>query len=335
VSRPEGTAASSDAASSDSELANPVAGFHFGIALPQAAPEEIDVAASIRRFAGTAERLGFAGVWTRDRIQGREPLLEPLMTLATASPATQRIRLGVAVIIAPLRSPVELARTTSALDRLSNGRLELGLGLGADRERARGVGLDPARRVGRLLDTVDILRSMWAGDAATLEGRTLSVERWTIRPTPAQARPRIWFGGHHPDALRRAVTLGDGWIEAGSSSFAAFHDEIARVRDLLAEGGRDERTFGLGKRLYLAVERRGRSRAEETRAWFASSYGRAEMADDVAVVGPPKRIVEAVLDVHRRGGRLVILDPVPDPAADLHVLAHEVVPAGREALAAE
>jgi alkanesulfonate monooxygenase SsuD/methylene tetrahydromethanopterin reductase-like flavin-dependent oxidoreductase (luciferase family) len=314
------------------EVTDPVVGFHFGIALPQSAPVGVDVAASIRRFAGTAERLGFDGLWTRDRIQGREPLLEPLMTLSTAAATTRRVRLGVAVIIAPLRSPVELARTTAALDRISGGRLEVGLGLGADRERVRAVGLEPPRRVGRLLDTVDVLRAMWAGEALTLEGRTLSTHSWIIRPTPFQARPRIWFGGHHPDALRRAVTLGDGWIEAGSSSFGDYYREIAIVRERLQEHGRDQAGFGLGKRLYLAVERRGRSRVEEIRRWFASSYGKPEMADEVAVVGPPARIVEAVLDVQRHGGRLVILDPLPDPATDLHVLAHEVVPAVREAL---
>jgi alkanesulfonate monooxygenase SsuD/methylene tetrahydromethanopterin reductase-like flavin-dependent oxidoreductase (luciferase family) len=166
-----------------------------------------------------------------------------------------------------------------------------------------------------------------------LQGRTLSTTGWIIRPIPSQSRPRIWFGGHHPDALRRAVALGDGWIEAGSSSFDDYYREIAIVRDLLAQGGRSEASFGLGKRLYLAVERRGRSRAEEIRRWFATSYGSSEMADRVAVVGPPRQIVDAVLEVHRHGGRLVILDPVPDPGADLHALAHEVVPAVREALA--
>jgi probable F420-dependent oxidoreductase len=312
--------------------ADPIGRAHFGIALPQSAGDGVDLAMRIRRFARTADRLGYDGLWTRDRIQGKEPLLEPLMTLATAAAATRRIRLGVAVIIAPLRSPVELARTSAALDRLSGGRLELGLGLGADPDRVRGVGLEPSRRVARLLDTVDVLRSMWTGEAVTFDGRTLSVEGWMIRPTPAQARPRLWFGGHHPDALRRAVRLGDGWIEAGSSSFEDYDREIAIVRDLLAEDGRNEAAFGLGKRLYLAVEQRGRSRMEEIRRWFGASYGRPEMADRVAVVGPPGRIVEAVLDVHQKGGRLVILDPLPDPGRDVEVLAHEVVPAVREAL---
>jgi alkanesulfonate monooxygenase SsuD/methylene tetrahydromethanopterin reductase-like flavin-dependent oxidoreductase (luciferase family) len=313
-------------------VVDPVTGFHVGIALPQSAADDLDVAARIRRFAGAAERLGLDGLWTRDRIQGREPLLEPLMTLATAATATRHVRLGVAVVIAPLRSPVELARSSAALDRLSDGRLELGLGLGADPERARGVGLEPPKRVGRLVDTVEILRSMWTGEAVTLSGRTLSVRNWTIRPTPAQARPRIWFGGHHPAALRRAVALGDGWIEAGSSSFNDYVREIEIVRQELAQQARDEASFGLGKRLYLAVERRGRSRLAEMRAWFAANYGKPEMAERVGINGPPDRIVEAVLDVHRHGGRLVILDPVPDPAADLNVLAHEVVPAVREAL---
>jgi probable F420-dependent oxidoreductase len=311
---------------------DPLAGIHLGIALPQTADDQVDLSARIRRFSRAAERLGFDGLWARDRIQGREPLIEPLTALATAATATKRVRLGVAVVLVPLRAPIELARTSASLDRLSGGRLELGIGLGVDRERVRSVGLDPGRRVARLLDSVDVLRAMWSGESVTVEGRTLTVRDWMVRPTPQQPRPRIWFGGHHPDALRRAVHLGDGWIEAGSTSHADFVREIAIVREHLDAAGRDESTFGLGKRLYLAVERRGRNTRQDVRRWFDYSYGREEMADRVAAVGSPARIADAVLEVLAQRARLVILHPVPYEAPQLRVLADEVVPAVREAL---
>jgi alkanesulfonate monooxygenase SsuD/methylene tetrahydromethanopterin reductase-like flavin-dependent oxidoreductase (luciferase family) len=197
------------------------------------------------------------------------------------------------------------------------------------------VGLEPSRRVGRLLDTVDVLRALWTGESVSIEGRTLAIREWMTRPTPLQPRPRIWFGGHHPEALRRAVELGDGWIEAGSTSQSDFVREIAVVREHLAAVGRDEATFGLGKRLYLGVERRGRNILQETRHWFAHGYGRAEMADRVAVIGPPSRVTEGVLDILAQGARLVILNPLIDEAAQLRLLAEEVVPAVREALRAQ
>jgi len=308
------------------------AGIHFGIALPQTAGEGAALAARIARFSRAAERLGFDGLWARDRIQGREPLLEPMVALGAAAMTTSRIRLGVAVVLVPLRAPVELARTSASLDRLSGGRLELGIGLGVDRERVRSVGLDPARRVARMLDTIDVLRAMWTGEAITIDGRTLSVRDWMIRPTPVQPRPRIWFGGHHPDALRRAVMLGDGWIEAGSSSQADFAREMTIVREHMADLGRDESTFGLGKRLYMAIERPGESTRQDIRQWFLDQYGKEEMADRVAVVGPPSAVVQAILDTIDLGARLLILHPIPDEQRHLRQLAEEIVPAVREAL---
>src|SRR5207244_9800374 len=75
----------------------------------------------------------------------------------------------------------------------------------------------------------------------------------------------IWFGGHHPNAIRRAVELGDGFIGAGSASTAAFLDEVKLLRGVLEEAGRDPATFPLGKRVYIAVDR-DRARAEIGRA---------------------------------------------------------------------
>src|SRR2546430_12852095 len=66
--------------------------------------------------------------------------------------------------------------------------------------------------------------------------------------------PPLWFGGHHPNAIRRAVELGDGFIGAGSASTAAFLDEVKLLRGVLEEAGRDPATFPLGKRAYIAVD---------------------------------------------------------------------------------
>ena len=306
----------------------------FGIALPQEVREGSNPRARVVRFARAAERLGFDSIWALDRIQGHQSVLEPLVLLTTAAAVTRRIRLGVAVLILPLRSPVELARTAASLDQLSGGRLDLGVGLGVDRERVRAVGLDPARRAERMADSVAVIRALWSGERATVEGATLGIRDWMIRPTPAQRpSPPIWFGGHHPDALRRAVAMGDGWLGAGSASMADFGREIAFVREELARQGRDEASFGLGKRLYLALEDRRGVRGRAIRGWLADHYRDPDKADKVAAVGPPRVIVEAALEIVDRGGRLVIFHPVTDQERQMREIADEVIPAVRTALA--
>ena len=306
----------------------------FGIAVPQEVREGREPLPDVARFARAAERLGYDGLWALDRIQGHQSVLEPLVLLTAAAAVTRRIRLGVAVIILPLRSPVELARTTASLDRLSGGRLDLGVGLGVDRERVGAVGLDPARRAARMTDSIAVIRGLWTGERASVDGATLSIRDWMIRPTPAQRPgPPIWFGGHHPDALRRAVALGDGWLGAGSVSMEDFGREIAFVREELARAGRPEAGFGLGKRLYLALDDRRGSRRPALRRWLADHYRDPEKAEKVAAMGPATAIVDAALQIVDQGGRLVIFHPVTDEERQMREIAAEVLPAIRAALA--
>lgn len=305
----------------------------FGIALPQEAPDGAEPAARVARFARAAERAGFDGLWTLDRVQGHQSVMEPLALLAAAAMVTRRIRLGVAVVILPLRSPVELARTAATIDRLSAGRLDLGVGVGADRERVRGVGLDPARRGERMDDAVAVLRGLWAGERFDHEGATLAVRGWMIRPLPVQRPgPPLWFGGHSAAAIRRAVAWGEGWLGAGSVSTEVFGREMVVLREELARAGRDEATFGIGKRLYLALEDRRGRRAQALRDGLAEHYGKPDMADRVSAIGPASAVVDEIVRIIRLGAQTVILHPVSDQERQLRQLADEVIPAVRAAL---
>lgn len=305
----------------------------FGIALPQDAPDGTDAAARVARFARAAERAGYDGLWTLDRVQGHQRVMEPLALLTAAAMVTRRIRLGAAVIILPLRSPVELARTSATLDRLSGGRLELGVGVGADRERVRAMGLDPARRGERMDDAVAVLRGLWAGERLDVEGATLAVHGWMVRPLPLQRPgPPLWFGGHSAGALRRAVRWGDGWLGAGSISTETFGREAAILREELGAAGRDPASFRVGKRLYLALDDARGRRGRHIRQWLGDHYRDPTTADRVAAIGPAAAIVDAVLEIVRLGARTLILHPVSDEERQLRGLADEVVPAVRAAL---
>lgn len=319
---------------SDTPQAAAAASLSLAVALPQTFPAGRQPREVVARFARTAERLGFDGLWTLDRTQGLQPVIEPLALLAAAAMVTRRVRLGVAVIIVPFRSPVSLARTAAAVDQLSGGRLELGVGLGSRREEVRAVGLDPARRRERLEDAVAVLRGLFAGDPFDYQGETLQMSGWAVRPTPVQRPgPPLWFGGSHPDALRRAVALGDGWLGAGSHSLDDFDREVAIVHEELAHQGREPGAFGLGKRLYMAIEDRRGTRARAIRTWLGDNYRDPEIADRVAAIGPPSAIVEAAARIIEQGGRTIIFNPVSDVERQLRELAGEVLPAIRERFA--
>ena len=117
----------------------------------------------VRRYAVRAEELGFARLWSLDSVPGsatsRVPLLDGLHVLTTAAAVTGRIGLGVAVIVLPARNAALLARELATIDRLSGGRLIVGVGVGRSEPTAAGLGLPAGHRARRLREGVEVLRS--------------------------------------------------------------------------------------------------------------------------------------------------------------------------------
>jgi probable F420-dependent oxidoreductase len=200
--------------------------------------------------------------------------LEPIALLTYAAALTQRLRLGTAVLITAVRSRVHLAKSLATLDRLSGGRLIVGVGLGDGTKHYGAYGLPPERRVRRFTEGIQLMKRLWSEPRVSHAGDFATLENAALESKPVQRpHPPIRFGGHHPAALRRAIELGDGFMGAGSSSTEQFRKEVQMLRDLLREMGRDPSGFPIGKRVYLAVDR-DRDRAQRRLiAWFVSYYG--------------------------------------------------------------
>src|SRR3989442_3782268 len=131
-----------------------------------------------------------------------------------------------------------------------------------------------------------------------------------MAPKPFQSpHPPLWFGGHHPNALRRAVELGDAFIGAGSVSTKVFLDEVKLLHRMIKESGRDPARFPLGKRVYIAVDRdrarAGRRLAER----FGAFYGRPEPAVEGSVWAEAPGGVERLSGVRRGGVRVPSFQP--------------------------
>jgi len=282
----------------------------FAIAVPQSYPHP----ARIQRFLQRAEELPFAAVWCIEQVIGTAPVLESVTTLAYAAGLTQRLRLGIAVLLIAQRNPIDLAKSLSSLDVLSNGRLVVGVGLGASTRHYPAYGLSPEGRVSRFRENLDIMKRLWTEDRVTLQGRFSQLDGIPMQPKPVQKpRPPIWFGGHAEAALRRAVELGDGYIGAGSTPTKAFLQDIKHLPP----------DFPKAKRLYLALG----DNLPRLREWFGAFYHKPEMADEVAVWGSPQQIADEIRRLKAAGLEYVLLNPVFDEEAQMERLAKEVLPA--------
>jgi probable F420-dependent oxidoreductase len=281
----------------------------------------------IRRFLVRAEALGFESAWVVEQLLGSISSLEPVELLAWAAALTHRIRLGTAVLLTPLRSPVHLAKSLATVDQLSGGRLDVGIGLGGNPKAYPAFGITASRRVARFNEGLRLMRALWTEPRVTFAGEFWQLEGAALEPKPLQRpHPPLWVGAHHPDAFRRSVDWATGFMGAGSATTATFAQEVQLLRRLLVEAGRDPASIDIGKRVYVAVdddrERAGRRLAE----YFGGFYGRSQLAAEVSVWGSVDQCVAGVREVVAAGARLVMLNPVFDEVEQLEILAAEVAP---------
>jgi probable F420-dependent oxidoreductase len=221
-----------------------------------AAPADFDL------LAQGVEDLGYDSLWTGDHVvfprdvvstypynvtgafpfDRDQPLFEPITLLAYLAGRTTTVRLGVSVLVLPMRNPVVTAKMLAGIDALARGRLELGVGVGWLREEFEALATDFAARGGLTEEWIAILRQLWtAGSPAGFEGRHYRFPPLTLRPRPDRPVP-ILIGGNSRAALRRAVRLGDGWHGVRLAP-EQVHDTVGWLRAGLAGAGRDPADF--------------------------------------------------------------------------------------------
>jgi probable F420-dependent oxidoreductase len=300
----------------------------FAIAIPQfVADGEFDPAA-FRAHLTRAEALGFESAWTQEQVLGTHPTLGPLETMTYAAACTERLRLGCVVFVTPLHNPVHLAKHVSTLDQLSRGRVEIGVGTGGKARPFAAFGVDPSTYVARFTEGIRLMKALWTEPRVDFDGRFWQLEGAGMEPKPFQKpHPPLWFGGSHPNALRRSVRYGDGFFGAGSSTTAQFAQQVPVVREALAEGGRDPSTFGIAKRVYVVVDEdaeRARQRADAALVDIYGDFGRS--LSPVVVSGPPEACAAGVRDVVAAGAGLILFTPFFDQTEQMERLAAEVIP---------
>jgi len=250
-----------------------------------------------RESALRLEAAGYAGVWCWDHFTSRgvrtDPVLECWTTLTAVAAVSDRLTVGPFVLNVMNRHPSVVARMAATLQQASGGRLILGIGIGGHpaEHEALGIAFPPSdERVARLEEAVAVIRALWTGGPATLEGRFYSLREAYAHPVP-EPPPPIVVGGETQAGARLAARIGDGWT--------AFEETFERdepiYRAALAEAGRDRAAMTV-----LVAFQRERDRSLDGSPWVVDPRAtlaswRARGADGAIVQARTPADVDALV----------------------------------------
>ncbi|MFQ5860496.1 MAG: TIGR03619 family F420-dependent LLM class oxidoreductase, partial [Dehalococcoidia bacterium] len=225
---------------------------------------------TVPTFARRAEELGFHSLWSLDRVVYGN--LEPLTALAAAAAVTSRIRLGISVLLAPLRHPVLLAKVLATLDGLSDGRVTLGMGIGSRPNDYAALGVPFGRRGRRAEEMIQVMQQVWLGEPVQHQGEFYSVDVGPVGPRPVQpGGPPLWMGGSAPLVLRRIARLASGFIARGAAGPHGFAESWEQVHQYTREVGRDPASLTPASLAYYHVDA-DEARARETATSFITHF---------------------------------------------------------------
>ncbi len=232
-------------------------GLRFGLwyAFRNPSPWAVDYAAlyaaHLRQIAW-AERIGYDDVWLTEHHfcdDGHAPSILPLAAAVAAT--TTRIRIGTGVLLLPLYNAVRVAEDGATIDILSNGRFELGVGVGYRPQEFAGLGVARSDRASLMDEGLEIIARLWAGERLSFRGRHYTLDDVALAPLPVQRpRPPLWVGGFAPAAARRATRLGDGYIGTGDMV-----EQARQYREHLEKLGRGEAAHLAGGHFWLIAAR--------------------------------------------------------------------------------
>jgi len=306
----------------------------FGIPVPQVFMDGRPDMGLVKNSLRRAEELGFESAWVQDQVAGQVPLMESVSLLCYAAAVTERIRLGVSVIVFPIRNAVQLAKNFSSLDNMSNGRAILGIGLGpvfAGDHYFKIFGTRSDQALRRFNEGLELMRALWSEERVDLDGEFYTLKQAAMEPKPIQQPLPVWFGGQHPKALRRAARVADGYMGAGPTTTGDFALQIQQLKRFLGEQDRDLAGFPISKRVYLAVDddveraKRGLDEFFQARyPWMLQSN--PNFVADICAWGTPEQVADGLRPVLEAGAQMIVMNPLWDYVEQMERLAEEVIP---------
>lgn len=205
-------------------------------------------------YARTIEALGFDTLWITENVHSGADALEPLTTLSFMAAHTERVTLGPSVVLLPLRNVVGLAHAVATLDRLSEGRLILGVGAGSNLPGSFEAYGSSLRTRGRYSDeALEVMESLWTGNPVTYRGKLLELDKYALGGRPSQMpHPPVWVGGTADGVLKRVARFADGFIPH-SISPDLYQELWSKIEGYCEEAGRDPGTITKAIQFYFCI----------------------------------------------------------------------------------
>jgi alkanesulfonate monooxygenase len=280
-----------------------------------------------------AEELGYDSLWVWDHVllgvEPNFPIIESLTVLTGVAARTSRIKLGTGILVLPLRNPVLLAKQLASMDQLSQGRLLMGMASGWYKREFDAMGV-PFEKRGKIMDAnLEILKTLWTEPMVSGEWGPHKISKAVMYPKPVQ-QPKIpiLIGGYVDRVLKRAATVGDGWLTYFYTP-EAFTKSWNKIRSFAEEGGRDPDTLLNAAQLPIRV---GPSRAAvqgEMMDWLNKEWdfpSNSDCSRESAIMGTVEECVEQLEAHHAAGVQKIIFVPYKYEASQVETIAREVVP---------
>ncbi len=284
--------------------------------------------------AQRAEQLGFDYVATGEHLMFHGPTPNALMALAFAAAVTQRVKLLSSIVLLPLYPPAILAKQTAALDVLSGGRFQFGVGIGGEYPTEfEACGIPVNERGARANEALEVIRALWTGDTVDFAGRFTSFQAGRLQPPPTQRPgPPIWVSGRRDAAIRRAARYGDVWlpymyspemVSTAGAKLATMCEDAGRPSDVVWNA-----TFCFAS-VYPDGEKARRVASERVGGTYQQDFSKLGR---YLVAGTPEECRRRIEEYRDAGSRAMILALAcpPDEHDDMaRVLAEDVLPALR------
>jgi len=307
----------------------------FGITAPNftAYPRMPDAKALVE-YGVRVEQLGFDSIWVWDHtllgVDPNFPIIDSLTVLTAIAARTNRIKLGTGILVLPLRNAVGLAKQLSSMDQLSGGRLVMGMASGWYKREFDAMGI-PFEKRGKIMDeNLDLLRRLWNEPLVTGQYPTAGYNpsKAVMYPKPAQEHIPLLIGGYVDRVLKRAGTVGDGWLTYFYTP-EGFTKSWTKIRDFAKDAGRDPDNLLNAAQLPIMVGSSKEAVKAEMLDWLNKEWDFPAQSDctrDSAIIGSVDECVEQLKQHLAVGVQKLIFVPYRYEPKQIEIIAREIIP---------
>ena len=277
-------------------------------------------AETIARVAERSEEWGLDSFWLSDHLLAPSPELDVVATLSLLASRTTKMKLGPSVLLLNLRHPLMVAKAFASLDYLSNGRMVMAVGTGANLADYAACGIPVESRGKRLDEGIEVMRSVWTNRKASYHGRFFNFDDVTIEPRPIARTNNdsgtmdIWVGGKSDAVLRRTARLADGYF-ASFQTPAEFGANMTKIHAYAGEYGRPNARIESGLILLCRIAGSREKALNEMQPMIRALGSGAEQFLERSAFGSAEDVIGRLSEYIELGLDKFVLWPIADPDA--------------------